>query len=165
MGFWSFAGLPEPHGYEWMGVLFLGVLFLLQNGLFAPYLKVLEERESETVVKKRKAEKTFEEANLMIAQYRRAIEETRLAAIREREQRALMAEEEERRSVTSAKQRASEEMKKSGVRLAAEEERTRKELRVSVPSLAEEITSRVMAAGRARSNYRRASAAPASDRG
>jgi len=42
VGFWSFAGLPEPHGYEWMGVLFLGVLFLLQNVEMNPVCPTLQ---------------------------------------------------------------------------------------------------------------------------
>ena len=149
--FWGFAGLSTPQGFEAIGLLFFATLFVLQNGLFGPYLRVVEEREAQTTEKKKLAEKTRLEAEERIARYHRAIDEARLRALRERETRAIQAEEEEQKLLMKAKAEGNEKVRAAVRRLEEEVKRTWEDLHGSsgsVPQLVSEIVDQVMAGGK-----------------
>ena len=162
VGFWSKAGLPEPHGYEVQGLVFLAVFFLLATFLFDPYVRLFGEREAQTVGKKEAAEKSRAEAEARIARYRKSIEETRLRAIREREQIALAAEEEERRKLSRARVEGNEAVVQSVMQLSSEATKTREELKAHVAPLANDIVARVLERSEGRSP---AATAASADRG
>jgi F0F1-type ATP synthase membrane subunit b/b' len=142
--FWGFAGLGKPHGYEIQGILFLALLLVLQNGLFGPYLSVLEERESQTVRKRADAEKTRLDADRMLGEYRQAIEAARVRATAERERVALEAEAVERERVRAAKEAAGGELEAAVGRLESEASAARDQLRGQVDPLAAEIADRAL---------------------
>jgi F0F1-type ATP synthase membrane subunit b/b' len=142
--FWKIAGLPEPRGYLAQGFIFLSLLFLLQNTLFDPYLRVLEERASETTGKKAKAEQTRAEAEKMIARYRAGIAEARVMGTKERELRGIAAEEEERKLLQGAKGRANEQLKVRIEEIRGEADRARGDLRASVEPLATDIVRQTL---------------------
>lgn len=144
IGFWKIAGLAEPRGYLMQGFLFLGLLFVLQNTLFEPYLRVLQEREAETSGKRARAEKTRLEAEEMIGRYRNSISEARVKAAKERERHGLAAEEEERGALKAAKDRANTELRERVEQIRNEADQARAELVSSVEPLASEIVRQVL---------------------
>jgi F0F1-type ATP synthase membrane subunit b/b' len=143
--FWAFAGLPEPRGYVYQGLLFLTTTLLLQNTLFGPYLAVLEERDNQTVHKKAKAEKIREESERMMNEYRRGIEAARLRATAERERLALAAEQEERDRLKAAREKAGKDLSARVEALEGESGRLRPELRGQVEGIAQDILNQVVA--------------------
>ncbi len=144
IGFWKTAGLPEPRGYVAQGLIFLALLFVLQNLLFDPYLKVLEQREADTKGKRGRAEHTRAEAEKILERYREKITETRAKALREKELRALEAEEEERKLLKIAKDEASENMKKKLAEIRDEADSALRELHASVEPLAADIVRQTL---------------------
>ncbi len=142
--FWGAVGLPEPSGYLWQGFLFLGLLWVLQKGLFIPYLKTLEEREEQTIHKTERAEATREKANEFAEDYRKKLEEIRQRSVLEREQMALAAESEEKEMLARAKGEGKRSLKKSLDELEAEEAAAEKQLKEAQATLAEEILSQVL---------------------
>jgi F0F1-type ATP synthase membrane subunit b/b' len=144
IGFWKVAGLPEPHGYIAQGFVFLGLLFVLQNTLFDPYVRVLDEREEQTVGKRAKAERTRVEADEKIVLYRNAITEARTRATKEREQHALRAEDEERAALRAAKERANAELEVRTDEIRRETDEARATLSGSVRPVAADIVQQVL---------------------
>jgi len=154
--FWALAGLPQPYGYLTQGFIFLILLFVLQNGLFDPYLKMIEEREAQTTGKRQRAEKIKEEAKQMIEKYQQAIEEARLRATKERELRGLQADEEEQKQLKAAKEKAQEVYLTSLTQTEREAKLASETLEGSLQSLASVIVTTVME-GQANSGQIRAS--------
>ncbi|MFH1263269.1 MAG: ATP synthase F0 subunit B [Pseudomonadota bacterium] len=144
VGFWKLAGLPEPHGYLIQGFLFLGVLLVLQNTLFEPYVRILDEREEQTTGKRAKAEKSRSDADGMIARYRASITEARKGATTERERQALQAEDEERRELAAAKGRANVELKVQVEKIRKESDSARTALKKTIEPLTAQIVAQVM---------------------
>jgi F0F1-type ATP synthase membrane subunit b/b' len=142
--FWKVAGLPVPHGYVAQGLLFLALLFLLQNTLFDPYLTVLEERERQTTGKRGMAERTLQDAEGMLTRYRRTISEAEREAVKERESRALAAEEEERRLLAETKRRANDDFRRTMEEVRGEADRAKSELGGSISPLAADIVRKVL---------------------
>jgi F-type H+-transporting ATPase subunit b len=141
---WSKIGVHAPHGYEVQGLLFLTLLFILQNTLFAPYTDVLDERENQTVKKKEAAEKSRAEADRMIAEYRKSIEEARIRATMERERLLLEADQEERKRLMQAKEAGTKSLAAAVDALKGEAKEAKKRLDDSVATLAKEIADRVV---------------------
>jgi F-type H+-transporting ATPase subunit b len=137
--FWKVAGLRDPHGYLTQGFIFLGLLFVLQNLLFEPYVRVLEERHEQTVGKKMKAEQTRLEAEGMIAKYRDAVSNARNRAAIERERRGLEAEGEERQVLKAAKDLANADLRERVAQIQSEAEVARLDLRAQTAPLASDI--------------------------
>lgn len=142
--FWGVVGLPEPHGYKAQGFIFLALLFVLQNTLFEPYVRVLEERQAETVGKKAKAEEARLKAEEMLAKYRLSIREARAKAAREREEREIAAEEEERQLLRVAKEKANAEFRDRVAAISKEADGVRGELVTSIEPLATDILTQVL---------------------
>lgn len=144
VGFWKFAGLAEPHGYEVQGLIFLALLFVLHNFLFAPYLDVLAERDAQTVDKKERAEKTRVDADTMIETYRQKTHEAYLEAVRNREHLALEAEEEERKRILQAKSEGNAVFSTEVERIHKEMTQARKDLEPQVAPLAKELMEQIL---------------------
>jgi F0F1-type ATP synthase membrane subunit b/b' len=144
VGFWSVIGVTEPHGYVTQGMIFLALLFLLQNTVFDPILGVLEERDAQTRGKRSEAEKTRGEAEKKIAQYRDSIVAARHRAARERERQGIDGEEAERAVLRSAKERAGQDLKERVAEIHMNADRTRKELNPSVEALAGDMVAKIM---------------------
>ena len=142
--FWNLVGLPEPYGYLFQGLLFLGTVFLLQNALFDPYLRVLEERETQTVHKKADAEKERDRAERMVTEYRKVLDETRVRAVMARESDLLAAEEEERRRLKAARERANREVATELEALEGELKQLKPELFSEVDGLARDILNQAL---------------------
>lgn len=137
-------GLPAPQGYVTQGFVFLAFLFILQNTLFAPYIRIYEERDLQTTKKKEGAARTEEEAQKHFGKYQRAIEDARLRAIREREKMGLNAEAEERLAVVAAREEAGRTLAADLSRISKESVQAKEGLLHSVGDLAEVIVSQVI---------------------
>jgi F0F1-type ATP synthase membrane subunit b/b' len=142
--FWAAVGLSEPAGYLWQGFLFLGLLLFLQNALFNPYLRALEEREEQTIHKTKRAEATQQDAEAMVESYGTQLEEARHRGIRERERIALAAEGEEKETLARVKQEGQEGFRKSLEALEAEEKAAHQKLKTAQTSLAQDILAQVL---------------------
>ncbi|MFH1018527.1 MAG: hypothetical protein V1798_10175 [Pseudomonadota bacterium] len=143
-GFWTAVGLPVPHGYLAAGFLFLGTVLLLQNVLFRPYLRVVEEREAQTIHKAAAAAKTRGDAERMISEYRRAVEAAHTQATLEREKIALAGENEERGLLKDARARANRELTARLGELEEEARRLEPALLSQVDALALDVLNRVI---------------------
>lgn len=142
--FWGLVGLAEPHGFLIQGFVFLVVLFVLQNALFEPYLKVMEEREAQTSGKRQQAEKTRQEAQAMIEKYQKTIEEVRLRAVKERELKGLEAEEEEQKRILRAKDEARNRFMSFMKELEQETQNAQSGLKNSIDLLSTDIVNQVL---------------------
>jgi F0F1-type ATP synthase membrane subunit b/b' len=157
VGFWHFVGLERPHGYVVQGSIFIAVLFVLQNFLFEPYLRVLNEREAQTTGKVALAEKTRLDAEGRLKEYRQKIEETWLQATRQREHEGLKADEEEQTKIAEAKDLAKRNLQTAVNQIQKESNSARDQLQASIETVTEEIVSNVLAAGGSRQKARSAS--------
>jgi F-type H+-transporting ATPase subunit b len=142
--FWGKDNLQRPHGYFIQGLIFLALLFVLQNFLFNPYLRVLDERDARTIGKKGAAERTKEEAAEILRQYRAELDNARVRALREREGVGIAADEEERRQVAEAKAQAREKFETASEKTQEETTTAREALQRSMHELSSEIVSRVL---------------------
>jgi len=144
IGFWGFAGLPEPHGYRWQGGLFLIFLFIGQNWIFGPYLRVLEEREAQTTRKKAAAEKVEAGAREDQRRYLAAMHEADHRAARTREEQVEQAEAEARAAVSQAREASHRRQEEFLREIEAEGDGARRDLQAAVPSLSQWIVEQTL---------------------
>lgn len=142
--FWAAVGLSEPAGYLWQGFLFLALLWILQTGLFGPYLRTLEERENQTVHKMQRAEAVRQDAEGMVTKYRAQLEDARHRGTREREHLALAAEAEEKQQLAQAKSESQEDFQRAVQAFASEQKAAHAQLQSAQANLAQEILTQVL---------------------
>ncbi|MEZ4705164.1 MAG: ATP synthase F0 subunit B [Bdellovibrionota bacterium] len=120
VGFWKAIGLEAPHGYLYQGLLFLGLLWILQVFVFEPYIRTAEERDAQTEGKRKWAQK-----NQLLSQekwdmYQQRISDAKLRAAKQREEIIMQAEDEEKKSLDQAREKAAGQLAKEKQQLESD---------------------------------------------
>ncbi|HMQ09995.1 MAG TPA: ATP synthase F0 subunit B [Oligoflexia bacterium] len=139
---WGLMGLDAPHGLVFQGVLFFAFYFILKNFLFAPYIKIFQEREEATTGKRNKVEQMRLESDRLLEQYTQSIEEARLKAAIERDALLLEGEELEKGIIFKARQTAKESLEQEKEKIAQQAQKARVGLNKEIPRLSEEIVGK-----------------------
>lgn len=139
---WGLMGLDAPHGLIFQGVLFFAFYFILKNFLFAPYIKIFQEREEATAGKRNKVEQMRLESDRLLEQYTQSIEDARATAATERDALLLEGEELEKGIVFKARQAAKESLEQEKEKITQQAQKARAGLNKEVPRLAEEIVGK-----------------------
>ncbi|MCB1196880.1 MAG: ATP synthase F0 subunit B [Deltaproteobacteria bacterium] len=143
--FWTKIDMPAPHGLFIQGGLFLVLMLLFHNFVFGPFLHIAQERENQTVGKRKDALLKQEQAEKMLAQYDDAITQAKIKAVTTRQSIAMQAEEEERKTIEHARKISDERLQKELKEIAAKAEAAQKDLQKDVPEVAREIFNQVFA--------------------
>ncbi|MCB0326026.1 MAG: hypothetical protein KDD52_00255 [Bdellovibrionales bacterium] len=144
VGFWKAIGVEAPHGYLYQGLLFLGLLLLLQMTVFEPYIRTADERDAQTLGKRKLAEKDELLSQEKWDMYQQRIEEAKIKATQTREALALAAEEEEKKSLEATREKSSQWLEKEKEKIASQEKDAQSGLSSHRDELAQSIVEKVL---------------------
>ncbi|MCI5071749.1 ATP synthase F0 subunit B [bacterium] len=139
---WGLMGLEAPHGLVFQGVLFFAFYFILKNFLFAPYIKIFQEREEATTGKRNRVEQMRLESDRLLEQYTQSIEEARIKAASHRDALLLEGEEIEKNIVFQARQTAKDSLEQEKEKITLQAQKARAGLNKEISSLSEEIVGK-----------------------
>ncbi len=143
-GVWKLMGLSAPHGLLYQGFLFLGFYFVLSRFVFEPFAQVFEERENQTVKKKKSIEELEIQFRSLSEQYKSQMEKGRIQAILEREKIALEAENMEKQKILKTKDQAQKQFEQALLKIERESLQTKDQLKGQVTQIKDDVCQWVM---------------------
>lgn len=123
---------------------FLLLMFLLNRLLFRPMVRVLAERKARTEGRKERAAKVDAEAESVLADYRRQIQEAKAAADQSRSRLVRDGEAERNKLLGTAAREAEKTVTEIRARVRAEAEDARKALGREAEAIADEMATRIL---------------------
>jgi F-type H+-transporting ATPase subunit b len=124
--------------------LFLSFMFLLNQLLFKPMVRVLDERRERTEGRRKKAAQLDGEAESVLADYLKRIQDARADADRTRDQLARQGEAERQKIVEAAMVQAEKTVAEVRGRVRAEALEARKALEAEARALAEGVAEKIL---------------------
>ena len=128
-------------------LVFLVTLFALNQLLFKPLFRILDERRARTVEMRKKAQKELEYHQALLEEYHSRIREERQSGYRLAETVRSEALQERQEAITRARAEAVQLLERSKGELQAECERARERLRREADEIGRLIATRVLQRG------------------
>lgn len=125
-------------------VIFLTIMILLNQLLFKPMIRILEERRARTEGRKKAAAQAEAEAEAIWAEYQKRIQDAKLEADRMRTEIVRHGEAERQRVLDAASEKAEKAVTEVRARVRAEAQEARRALESEASSLAGSIASAVL---------------------
>lgn len=125
-------------------LLFAALIIPVNNLIFKPMFRVLDEREERIAGARRRAESLDKQAQEVFGRYSTAVREARDEAEGGRREQLEAARNEQQQVATDARAQAERELESSRADLAAQVESARGELRTTAESLANDMANRVL---------------------
>ncbi|NDY42071.1 ATP synthase F0 subunit B [Dissulfurirhabdus thermomarina] len=125
-------------------VSMLVLMFLLNAMLYKPIRRLLEEREARMAAIRSDVEKFRRNAEQLLADYSRKLDEARRSGLAEREGRKKEAREEERRLLETSAKETEVRKQQMLTELHAQIGKAREELRAQVENFAAEIAQKLL---------------------
>ena len=135
---------PDPKLLACLVVLFLLLVVPLNQLIFKPLFRVLDERDERITGTRQRAERIFREADATLARYEKAVQETREEAEGERRAQLDRARGEMLERMGGARAEAKREVERARGELASTLDAARGTLRTESRALAREAAARVL---------------------
>lgn len=136
--------IPELQTLIPLLVLFIVIIFPLNALIFRPVFNTLDERNRRTSGAREKADEISQEADEVLARYRRELAAARSAAEQSRREVVETAREEQVRVTTAARSAAEEKVERGRADLTASLEQARSEMGGHVRELADAAAQQIL---------------------
>lgn len=136
--------IPSPLTLISLIVLFIVVIFPLNALIFRPIFATLDERHARTTGARDKAAELSQEADEILARYRREIAEARSVAEQGRKDAVERAREEQARVTAAARSEAEQQVERGRSELSTSLEQAREEMGGHVRDLADSAAQKIL---------------------